>query len=314
MPLRHELHLLHHIREQLRELESLLVEHLALLIGTREEEQLLDELLHILRLRANGGNALLEHLGIRLSPAREQIRVTEDDRHGRAQLVRGVRDEPLLLADAILQAVEHMVEGNRELCELVLRLRYIDAPVHALDLDLACRRRERPDGLQDAAAREIPHGECKEKPDHHREDEELLHMLEELALRRDRPQEMQRIDGAVMHDIDFLVVDAPVPEVCDAQVLVRQERRPVTRVRRHLLERRKVRVVLKYDASRDVRHAQHDARQHRIIRPKRLRELRPIFELPQNLLHREIDLELRLMVNGEIDAKPHADHRDDEDQ
>ena len=195
-----------------------------------------------------------------------------------------------------------MVECDREHCELVLRLRYIDAAIHALDLDLACRRRERPDGLQDAAAREIPHGERKEEPDHHREDEELLHMLEELALRRNRPQEVQRVDGAVMHDIDFLMVDAPVPEVCDAQVLVRQERRPVARMRRHLLERREVGIVLEYDASRDVRHAQHDARQHRIIRPKRLRELRPILELPQNLLHREIDLTLCLMVNGEIDT------------
>ena len=63
------LHLLHRIGEQRGEVDLLLVDCLPLLVGTREEEQLFDELLHILRLRADGGDALVECVPVLAPPA-----------------------------------------------------------------------------------------------------------------------------------------------------------------------------------------------------------------------------------------------------
>ncbi|RKE17684.1 hypothetical protein BX266_0946 [Streptomyces sp. TLI_171] len=48
------------------------------------------------------------------------------DRQRGAQFVRGVRGEPLVLGHVLLQAVEHRVEGVRELPELVLTVRHPD--------------------------------------------------------------------------------------------------------------------------------------------------------------------------------------------
>lgn len=50
------------------------------------------------------------------------------DRQGRAQFVRGVAHEPLLGREGPLQPVQHLVEGVRELLELVVRPVQLDPP------------------------------------------------------------------------------------------------------------------------------------------------------------------------------------------
>ena len=110
-----ELHLADGVVDELVEVDEILVQDLALLVGARKEQQLLDEVLHILSLRADRGDALLEDLRIGSAPAREQVGVAENDRHRCPELMRGIRDEALLLIEAALQAVEHVVERQGEL-------------------------------------------------------------------------------------------------------------------------------------------------------------------------------------------------------
>ena len=68
-----ELHLAHGIVDELVEMDILLVQDLALLVGTREEQQFLDKVLHVLGLRTDGRDALLEDLRVRAAPAREKV-------------------------------------------------------------------------------------------------------------------------------------------------------------------------------------------------------------------------------------------------
>ena len=86
----HELHLFHDVCHELRKLQILFMQDLALLVGPREKEQFLNELLHILRLRADRVDPFVQHALIRAAPARKQIRIAENDRHWRAQLMRSV--------------------------------------------------------------------------------------------------------------------------------------------------------------------------------------------------------------------------------
>ena len=81
------MHLLNRVGEELCEIDRLLVDCLSLLVGACEEEQLLKELLHILRLRANGGDSLIQKVFVLAPPARKHIGVAEDDGERRTQLV-----------------------------------------------------------------------------------------------------------------------------------------------------------------------------------------------------------------------------------
>ena len=134
---RDHLHLLDRIGEEFGQIHILLVDGLTLLISAREEEQLFDELLHILRLRADGGDALIEDVLILAAPAREHVGVAEDHRERRAQLVRSIGDKALLLLESFLQTVQHAVECAGELGELIARARHVEAPAEALHLNAA---------------------------------------------------------------------------------------------------------------------------------------------------------------------------------
>ena len=136
---RDRMHLLHRVREQLLQIHVFHIDGKTPLIGAREEEQFLDELLHIIRLGADGGQALLEDRLVLTPPTGEDVRVAEDDRQRRAQFVRGVRDKTLLLRESFLQTVEHAVERAREFGELVACARYVETPAETFHLNAARR-------------------------------------------------------------------------------------------------------------------------------------------------------------------------------
>ena len=64
-----------------------------------------------------------------------------------------------------------------------------------------------------------------------------------------------------------------------------------------------MRVVFEDDAARDVRDAQHDARQDGVVVPKARREIGTGFQFCHGLLLGEIDGDLRLMVERIVDAE-----------
>ena len=155
VPRRDERHLLHDILDQWRELQPLLAHGEPLLIGACEEQELLDQPLHVLGFRVYGAQSLFERLGVACAPAAQHVRIAADDRHGRPQLVRGVGYEAPLLLESRLYALKHVIERLSKLGKLVLDRRHGDAPPEVSDLKGARRLRHRANRPQDAATDEV---------------------------------------------------------------------------------------------------------------------------------------------------------------
>jgi signal transduction histidine kinase len=88
-------------------------------IPVDEQQQVVHEPAHAVELVGHE----LDRLGALLGIVFEQLEVPAHDRDRRAQLVAGVADELLLARERILEPVEHLVEGAREVGELVVALK-----------------------------------------------------------------------------------------------------------------------------------------------------------------------------------------------
>ena len=77
-----------------------------------QKEQLLHQIIHMVRLIPDGGNALFQDLLIRLAPAVQHVGVSLDDRDGRTQLMGSVIDEAGLLPQGIPHTQEQVVHGR----------------------------------------------------------------------------------------------------------------------------------------------------------------------------------------------------------
>ncbi len=142
------------------------------LVDLREREQVVDRAAHPVDFLAHA----LEHValgGRERAAAQIDIELGAHDGQRRAQLVGRVGDEPLLLGDALLEAVEHRVQGHGEVTDLVGRPRHGDPFVQVVDPDLLGLRRH-PVDRQERLAREHPAAE-RGRRERRRDGEEKQH-------------------------------------------------------------------------------------------------------------------------------------------
>ena len=114
--------LLGHLAQAGRKLDRLQVQRLRAAVAAGEEEQVLDQAVHVPGLPEDGCDAGVPRLGVVLGPAREQLRVALQHRERGAQLVRRVLGKVHLPLKGVLHAVEHPVERQGQLAQLVVRL------------------------------------------------------------------------------------------------------------------------------------------------------------------------------------------------
>ena len=115
--------LLGHLAQAGRKLDRLQVQRLRAAVAAGEEEQVLDQAVHVPGLPEDGRDADVPRLGVVLGPAREQLRVAlAAPRAGCAALVRRVLGKVHLPLKGVLHAVEHPVERQGQLAQLVVRL------------------------------------------------------------------------------------------------------------------------------------------------------------------------------------------------
>ena len=112
------------VRDDRREVDRLALERSAL-VEPSEQQEVVDEHAHALRLRFDARHRPGEVVGPRVGAAAEQLRVPPDRRDRRPQLVRGVADEPpqaLLRGAALVERRfdlgQHRVERGAELADL----------------------------------------------------------------------------------------------------------------------------------------------------------------------------------------------------
>ena len=300
---RHHLHLFHRIRENLREKHRLLVHCLALLVGTREKEQFFDELLHILRLRADRRDTLLEDVLVLTPPAREHVRVSEDDRQRRAQLMGGIRDKPLLLDKSLLQALEHAVERTCQLRELVARARDRETLSEALHLDAARRPRDRANWCQNAPADEMPCDECEYKADRNGIEEQPLQRVEKILFRCNRAEKMNPIGGATILERALGMVDRAVAELGDLHLGIC----PEWRLHAPLLNRRirwEVRIRIENNPPRIIRDPHDHAGNHGALEPElRLGRISALDAI-HHMTDTAVEINLCLPIKKDVCAHP----------
>ena len=112
------------VRDDRREVDRLALERSAL-VEPSEQQEVVDEHAHALRLRFDARHRPGEVVGPRVGAAAEQLRVAPDRRDRRPQLVRGVADEPpqallrgAALVERRLDLGQHRVERGAELADL----------------------------------------------------------------------------------------------------------------------------------------------------------------------------------------------------
>ena len=115
-----ELGILVDLLDQFGDVQKLHVQTAAAHVAAGEEEQLIDELFHVLALGLDGGDALVKHLFIALAPAVEHGGVALNDGDGRAQFVRGVGDELALPLVGFVQARKQAVDGLFETAQVAV--------------------------------------------------------------------------------------------------------------------------------------------------------------------------------------------------
>ena len=233
------------------------------------------------------------------------------------------------MLDPRLDAIEHVVERLGKLGKLVLDGRHGDAPAEVGDLDRPRRLRHRADGAQDAAADEVARRERQEDAREVRDRQHLLQRREEVALRRDRAEEMKHIGATLLIDDDLVVVDVRVADRRDVHRRVRPEGRMFVDMPLDEADRRVVRVRFVDDGTvRALRHAQHDAGHQEIflidgenerIAPahvgrRLVEDLRAAVDRRQHMFLRAHEIRLRLMVERVVDADGGNDAREDENE
>ena len=214
------------------------MKNLALLVSPRQEKKLLYEVLHILSLGADGSDAFFENLRVGAAPARQEIRIPEDDRHRGPQFMRGIRDETLLLLKAAFETVEHMIECRREFREFIMCRRHLDAAVHALDFNLARRLCKVTYRLQDAAAQEVAGQQSNDEANNRDDENQLLQMLQKIIFRRNGTEKMHLINLTMVHDVHGRMINREPVKRHDIHALIRPERRIFHAVLFHHIQRR----------------------------------------------------------------------------
>ena len=115
-----ELGILVDFLDQFGDVQQLHIQPAAAHVAPGEEEQLIDELFHVLALGLDGGDALIKHLFVALAPAVEHGGVALNDGDGRAQFVRGVGDELPLPLVGFVQARKQAVDGLFEAAQVAV--------------------------------------------------------------------------------------------------------------------------------------------------------------------------------------------------
>ena len=303
MRARHHLHLFHRVGENLREKHRLLVHRLTLLVGTRKKEQFFDELLHILRLRADRRDALLEDVLVLTPPAREHVRVSEDDRQRRAQLMGGIRDKPLLLDKALLQTLKHAVERTRQLRELVARARDRETLSEALHLDAARRPRDRANWCQNAPADEMPCDECEYKADRNGIEEQPLQRVEKILFRCNRAEKMNPIGGATILERALGMVDRAVAELGDLHLGVCPERRLYAPLLNRRI-RREVRIRIENNPPRIIRDPHDHAGDYGTLEPELCLSCISALDVVHHMTDTAVEINLCLPIKKDVCAHP----------
>ncbi len=237
-------------------------------VRAREQQEVGDEPAHAPR-GAQRGLRRLAALAVEL--VGEQLEVREHARQRRAQLVGCVGDELALaqqrvlgLQARILERLEHLVEGARELADLVVARRLRDVPAGvARPGDVARRRGEG----RDRAQRALRQGESSEQREQrsgeHAEREERAHACDGLLEVLERPCVLAPDDdahGGVLDGdeaaprLDEVPADLTRADV-DRRAEIRAVRRRRPRDRRlqpvEQADRRTVRQRVVVDARRD---------------------------------------------------------------
>ena len=117
------------------ELYALFEQAYPVAVAAREEQELLDEFLHVFCFVLYGRNRLGERLFVLLAPPVEQVGVALDDGNGGPELVRRVRDETGLRGVGLVDPVEHSVYRDRDVLELLLQIVDLYARVEAAGVD-----------------------------------------------------------------------------------------------------------------------------------------------------------------------------------
>ena len=103
-----------------REVGGSLPEGVAARVATCEEQELLDQLLHVLALDLERRDGLIEHVTIGLPPTVQHVHVALDDGDGGAQLVACVVHEAHLLQLGLLHLPQQPVEGHLDAREILV--------------------------------------------------------------------------------------------------------------------------------------------------------------------------------------------------
>ena len=151
-------HQVERVADGLREVELLPVHHVLAGVEPRELEQRRDEAAHAL----GGALAGFERRAVffrRARPREGRLRLGEDDRDGRAQLVRGVGGELALLREGVVEPGERAVQHRGQPAELAVRLLGADALRKVARRDPGGRVADRVDGPDHAGHQEPSAGE-----------------------------------------------------------------------------------------------------------------------------------------------------------
>ena len=133
-------------------------------VGARQEQQLVDDLVHareLLELHVHG----FPLRRLEVAGHQHALRVQAHEGKRRLELVRGVRGEAPDLVEGSLEAVEHLVEQAREVRDLVLHGLDGDAFPQVVGADPVRGRPDRAHRAQYQAAQPEPDGDAHEQHD-----------------------------------------------------------------------------------------------------------------------------------------------------
>ena len=148
------------------------------LVGLREREQVVDRPAHPVDLLVHAHEDPARRRREVAAQAHVELRAHHGER--RAEVVRGVGDQALLLRDAVLQAVEHRVERHGQMGELVGAAGHRDPLAEPVDPDLLGLRRHPLDRAQGLAGEPPAPGGRPGERDGHREEQERQHPLDRV--------------------------------------------------------------------------------------------------------------------------------------
>ena len=114
------------LAHDLQRVEILHFQHQRLFVVPGQKQQPFHQFLHAGGLLSDGGNAFVQHLRVGLAPALQHIYIALNDGDGRAQLMGRVADELLLAVVAQFDAVQHSVDDQRQILQLVLGALHAD--------------------------------------------------------------------------------------------------------------------------------------------------------------------------------------------